>query len=72
MGGPADRADHSLVQILSEPIARCEVLKDVDHAFAFPAPNKHSFFLSLVNIHKRVLCYLINLSSVVQVEKTRK
>ncbi|KAI6243764.1 hypothetical protein M3Y99_00040400 [Aphelenchoides fujianensis] len=58
--------------VLKEPIARCEVLKDVDHAVAFPAAHKYSFFLALVNIHKRVLLYQINLSSVVQVEKIRK
>ncbi|KAI6205834.1 Integrin-alpha FG-GAP repeat-containing protein 2 [Aphelenchoides besseyi] len=54
--------------VLQEPIARCQVLRDVDHMVAFPGPSDYSLFLSLVNIYNKVAIYLINLSQVVQIQ----
>ncbi|CAD5234933.1 unnamed protein product [Bursaphelenchus xylophilus] len=50
-----------------DPVARCNVLRDVDHMCAFPGPSNYSLFLSLVNIYNKVAIYLIDLAHIIQI-----
>lgn len=55
--------------VLAEPVARCQVLRDVDHVCAFPGPSSYSLFVSLVNIYNKVAIYLIDLAHIVQIQQ---
>ncbi|KAI6191258.1 Integrin-alpha FG-GAP repeat-containing protein 2 [Aphelenchoides bicaudatus] len=55
--------------VLSEPVARCQVLRDVDHCASFPGPSSYSLFLSLVNIYNKVAIYLIDFSHIIQIRQ---
>ncbi|CAD5227512.1 unnamed protein product [Bursaphelenchus okinawaensis] len=49
-----------------DPVARCNVLRDVDHMCAFAGPSNYSLFLSMVNIYNKVAIYLIDLAHIIQ------
>jgi hypothetical protein len=49
----------------TEPLARCQVLRDADHICTF-AESDHSLILGLVNVYDKVAVYLIDLSYAIE------